>query len=98
MAKRGQRGTLRIESGSYRGLWNEYVLDPITGKKMRKQRRALLESKSLGKFAAYDLLRKEIERTIEGDIAEARPDPGIALERFTRTRWLPQIYLYACRV
>lgn len=87
-----QKGTLKIESGSYRGFWNTYELNPSTGEKKRKQRSVLLGPKSMGKKEALEKLRKEIELslgTADGEPLPARPNGSITLEQYTRSRWLP---------
>jgi integrase len=90
--QRGQRGSIRVESGSWYGYWNTYAYDPSTDKNIRKQRSAKLGPKSLSRFQAFKILAGEIERTGLGTAAEGngnRPDSAVTLERFTRTRWLP---------
>ncbi len=87
-----QRGSLRIESGSWYGYFNTYILDEKTDKKKRKQKTVKLgpaEGRGkLTKWDAQDKLRVEIEKTL-GANGEAVPDPKITLEVFTKTRWLP---------
>lgn len=83
-----QRGTLKIESGSYRGFWNTYEIDPSTGEKKRRQRSVLLGPTSMGKKEAYNKLRKEIERSLETSDAlpaRLRPDGSITRDS-TRVR------------
>ena len=55
--QRGQRASVRVESGSWLGYWNTYAYDPSTDKKMRKQRSAKPGPKFLSKFQTYKLLR-----------------------------------------
>ena len=89
--QRGQRGSIRVESGSWYGYWNTYTYDPSTDKNVRKQRSAKLGPRSLSRFQAFKILAGEIERSGLGTVAEdgTRPDSTVTLERFTRTRWLP---------
>src|SRR5438067_486452 len=86
--QRGQRGSIRVESGSWIGYWNTYQYNPDTDENVRKQRSVKLGPKSLSKFAAYKILSSYIDqstRTREGH----RPDGAVTLEVFTRTRWVP---------
>ncbi len=87
----GQRGTLKIESGSWRGFYSTYEVDRTTGKKKRRQKSTLLGPKSLGKFEAYKLLAAEIERALGGTdgAVRHRPSATVTLEQYTRSRWLP---------
>ncbi len=88
--QRGQRGSIRVESGSWYGYWNTYAYDPSTDKNVRKQRSVKVGPKSLSKHQAYKILAVEIERSLGGAVGNGnRPDSAITLERFTRTRWLP---------
>jgi integrase len=90
--KRGQRGHVRIESGSWIGYFNIYILDESTQESKRKQRSIKLgpaEGRGkLSKWDAYEELAKVIERET-GGISNARPDGSITLENFTKTRWRP---------
>ena len=90
--QRGQRGSIRVESGSWVGYWNTYRYDPSIDKNVRKQRSAKLGPKSLSKFQAYKILSSHIEQSVlapsQADSGH-RPDGSVTLERFTRTRWLP---------
>ena len=63
-SKRGQRGSLRVESGSWYEYWNTCVIDSATGDRKRKQRSAVLGAKSIGKFEAG----KRLEKLINGDL------------------------------
>jgi integrase len=83
-----QRGTVRIESASWRGYWHEYVTNPSTGKTQRKQRSVRLGPRSLGKKEAREILSKEIARVTKGD-GTPSPDGSITFEEFARSRWLP---------
>ena len=72
------------------GYWNAYTVDPTTQIKARKQRCLKLGPRTLGKFEARELLRQEIERSMQGASAEnLRPDPSVTFEHFTHTRWFP---------
>jgi integrase len=85
-----QRGSLRVESGSWYGYFNTTVYDAQTNTKRRKQRAVKLGAfHKLSKAEAYKALAGEIERAFSGGIS-VRPDPTVTLEVFTRTRWLPQ--------
>jgi integrase len=90
--KRGQRGHVRIESGSWIGYFNIYILDESTQESKRKQRSIKLgpaEGRGkLSKWEAYEELAKVIERET-GGISNARPDGGVTLEQFAKTRWRP---------
>jgi hypothetical protein len=83
--KRGQRGSIRVESGSWIGYWNTYQYNEDTDQNVRKQRSKVLGPRSLSKFQAYKELAKHIEQSKE---QIQRPDSAITLETFTRTRWL----------
>src|SRR5438132_9379635 len=86
--QRGQRGSIRVESGSWVGYWNVYQYNSETDKNDRKQRSAKLGPKSLSKFQAYKILAGHIESTTQGNHSH-RPDGSVTLEKFTRSRWLP---------
>jgi integrase len=90
--QRGQRGSIRVESGSWVGYWNTYRYDPSIDKNVRKQRSAKLGPKSLSRFQAFKILAGHIEQSVlgssQGDSGH-QPDGTVTLERFTRTRWLP---------
>jgi integrase len=83
---RGQRGSIRVESGSWIGYWNTYQYNPDIDKNLRTQRSVKIGPKSLSKFEAYKLLAPHIERSIA---QVQRPDGKITFETFTRTRWVP---------
>jgi integrase len=89
--KRGQRGSLRIESGSWYGYYNTYVSNE-TGDSVRKQKSIKIGPaegpNKLSKWDAYAELAKEIEKQTAGSSA-ARPDGTVTLQKFTETRWLP---------
>jgi integrase len=88
--QRGQRGSIRVESGSWIGYWNTYQYNPSTDENVRKQRSAKLGPKSLSKFQAYKILSSHIEQSGQaGGQAGHRPDSTVTLEVFTRTRWVP---------
>jgi integrase len=90
--QRGQRGSIRIESGSWVGYWNTYQYNPSTDQNVRKQRSVKLGPKSLSRFKAFQILAGHIEQSVlstsRGD-AGHRPDSTLTLEKFTRTRWVP---------
>ncbi len=86
--QRGQRGSIRVESGSWIGYWNTYQYNPDTDQNVRKQRSKVLGPKSLSKFAAYKILSQYIEQSTH-TVAAHRPDGAVTLEVFTRTRWVP---------
>lgn len=89
--KRGQRGSLRIESGSWYGYYITYINDEA-GERIRKQRSVKIgpaEGKDkLSKWEAYAELAKEIEKQTGGSSA-ARPDGTITLQTFAEERWWP---------
>jgi integrase len=87
--QRGQRGSVRVESGSWLGYWNTYSYEPSTDTTKRKQRSVRLGPKSLSKFKAYKILAGHIERSVQGTSLLHQPDSEMTLENFTRTRWLP---------
>jgi hypothetical protein len=90
--KRGQRGFVRGESGNWRGYYNVNVVVLVTGKTKYRQQSAqlgLMQSpRAESEVKAYDALRAQIQRVTGGRLG-ARPDPGITLQKFTETRWLP---------
>jgi integrase len=90
--KRGQRGFVREESGNWRGYYNIKIADAATGKTKYKQQSILLgpveRPRSESELKAYAALRSEIQR-VTGGALTSRPDPGITLQKFTETRWLP---------
>ncbi len=58
-----QRGSVRIQSGSWYGSFNEYFADPQNGETKRRQKTVNLgPASTLDKNQAYEELRKEIER------------------------------------
>jgi integrase len=90
--RRGQRGFVREESGNWRGYYNIKIVDAATGQTKYKQQSVLLgpveKPKSGSELKAYAALRDEIQRVTGGGLS-SRPDPGITLQKFTETRWLP---------
>jgi integrase len=88
----GQRGSVRIESGSWYGYFNTYIWDDTRDKKIRKQKSVKLgpaEGRGkLTKWDAYAELAKEIEKA-RGTSQDPVRDGSITLERFAETRWLP---------
>ncbi|MGA8619264.1 MAG: hypothetical protein WB660_12195 [Candidatus Sulfotelmatobacter sp.] len=88
--KRGQRGSLRIESGSYYGYFNTYINNDA-GDRIRKQRSVKIgPAEGPDKFSKWDVaeLAKEIEKQTGGSSA-ARPDGTVTFQKFKETRWLP---------
>jgi integrase len=88
---RGQSGSIREESNSWYGYYNEYLPDPKTGEAKRKSRCVNLGPRSeISKFEAQQKLRKIIQdsSTVLPN-GKPRPDGRITLEQFTRNRWLP---------
>jgi hypothetical protein len=90
MAQRGQRGSLRIRSGSFVGYYNTYVIDGH-GQKQRRQKAIVLCTIDAGKWQARRLLQEKIDSEFLGEKASAKPDPKMSLEQFTRERWLPMM-------
>jgi integrase len=86
--QRGQRGSIRVESGSWVGYWNTYQYNPETDENVRKQRSKVLGPKSLSKHQAYKVLSSYIEQSAH-TVAAHRPDGAVTLEVFTRSRWVP---------
>src|SRR5580704_17970683 len=88
---RGQLGSLKEESGSWRGFWNEYIVDGATGERKRKQRSVLLGSlATMSKAEAKKARIAEIEKAaILPSNKGLRPDPAMTFETFTRQRWMP---------
>lgn len=89
--KRGQRGSLRIESGSWYGYYNTYVSNEA-GDRVRKQKSIKLGPaegpNKLSKWEAYEALGKEIQKQTGGSSA-TRPDGTITFQKFAETRWWP---------
>src|SRR6266568_9418871 len=86
--QRGQRGSIRVENGSWMGYWNTYTYDTSTDSNKRKQRSVKLGPKSLSKFQAYKILAGHIENSTNGNNGHI-PDSAATLEKFARSRWLP---------
>jgi integrase len=88
---RAQLGSLKEESGSWRGFWNTYIVDGETGERKRKQRSVLLGPvATMSKAEAKKALIAEIEKaTVLPSNKGPRPDPAMTFETFTRTRWMP---------
>jgi hypothetical protein len=62
-SKRGQRGSIRVEGGSFVGYWNTYHYNPHTDERIRKQASKSLGPKAMGMFAARKKLEDHIART-----------------------------------
>jgi integrase len=91
MAKSHQRGTVRLEHGSWVGYMNQKVLDPNTGEsKWKKQRVGVLGPKSsMTKHQAQDSLEDRIAQKT-GGTTQPRADERVAtLGWFARNRFFP---------
>jgi len=85
--RRGQRGSVRIESGSWYGYFNTRRDNPTTGERVRKQQCVRLGPKSaLTKFDAYKELAKHMLRA---GATNTHIDGSVSLVRFVNERWLP---------
>ena len=90
----GQRGSVRIESGSWYGYYNTYLWDetqdpPVRIRKQKSVKLGPAEGRGkLTKWDAYAQLAKEIEKA-RGTSEEPARDGSITLEQFAKTRWLP---------
>ncbi|HTS07945.1 MAG TPA: site-specific integrase [Candidatus Eisenbacteria bacterium] len=96
MAKRGQRGSVRIESGNWYGYFNTYVFEDTPDEgivQKRKQKCVKLGPaeglNKLSKWDAYGALAKEIEKARGTSTAEAKRDGTITLKDFAEKHWKP---------
>lgn len=91
----GQRGSVRIESGSYYGYWNQYISEDKDGEltKVRRQKCVKLgPAEGVGKLSKWDAqeaLAKEITKANGGSSKDPVRDGSITLEKFTNERWKP---------
>lgn len=90
----GQRGSVRIESGSWFGYYNAYIVDEKQSppQRVRKQKCVKLgpaEGKNkLSKFDAYNELARHIEQA-NGTSNEPAKDGSITLKQFAEAYWKP---------
>jgi integrase len=87
--ERHQDGWLTVENGKYYGHYNYYVIDPESGREIRKQPMVVIGAVSkMRKWEAEEILRKTVQAKV-GPTQHQRMDPATTFAWFVENRYVP---------